>query len=174
MRLFIEQCFPAISHSTPHLYLSLTWIHVESQLWKNWNAITIIAQILKEPLQRSSQLLLSIDCPPKVDTFAVSPDGRCIAGGSRDGYVRVWDLVSGALIRWTQSTDTAELSNRSEDEPSPVDALAYTWDGSKLFCVLGGYITALDPATFSRTGQSARLPCDNVQCISTSSEPTGA
>ena len=53
-----------------------------------------------------------------------------------------------------------------------MDALAYTWEGSELFCVLGGCITVLDSATLSRTGRSARLPCDDVRCMSVSPDPS--
>ena len=127
------------------------------------------ANVLKTPLRQASRLLLSITCPSKVDTFAMSPDGRHIAGGSRDGSVRIWDLVSGALIRWTRltwSTDITESSDRSEDGPPPVDSLAYARDGSELFCMLGGYISTLDPETLSRKGRSLPLPCYDIVCMS--------
>ena len=127
-------------------------------------------QILKAPLRRPSQLLLSITCPMKVDTFAVSANGQNIAGGSGDGCVRVWNLISGALVRWRQFTaplsmGTAESSNRSEDEPLPVDALAYAWGGLELFCVLDGYLTMLDPETLSPT-RHASLPFCDIRCMS--------
>ncbi|KAF7376827.1 WD40 repeat-like protein [Mycena sanguinolenta] len=102
LRTHVEQCFNAISTSTPHLYLSLTWIATESKLWDVWQADFPKAQILKDPIRRSSRLLLSISCPPRVDTFTLSPNGKHVASGSRDGCVTIWDLVSGALVGRTQ------------------------------------------------------------------------
>src|SRR5690606_12781761 len=34
-----------------------------------------------------------------VDTIAFSPDGKQIAGGSRDGTVHLWDVQSGEIVR---------------------------------------------------------------------------
>ncbi|KAF7377628.1 WD40 repeat-like protein [Mycena sanguinolenta] len=176
MRSYVEQCFHAISASTPHLYLSLTWIAAESELWTAWSKNFSRAHVLKDPIQQASRVLLSIPCPPKVDTFALSPDGTHIASGSRDGYIAVWDLLPGALVHRVQLTTSdkghstayvkeldataggvdgsnqgigaasntdgrergrsTKIRNNDHDYAHPpIDALAYTANGSNILCL---------------------------------------
>jgi WD40 repeat protein len=68
----------------------------------------------------SRERLVLGDRAGKADCLAVSPDGRSVAVGYRDGTVRVWDTNTGRL--------DCELEGHGRD----VKALAYTPDGQVL------------------------------------------
>lgn len=142
-----------------------------------WQREFARSRILRNPISQPSQLLLSIPCPRKVDTFAMSPDGKHIAAGSRDGYVRVWDLVSGALVRQAKpflhkGINQADGIICSKDTSpgimltdSPIDALSYTQDGSSILCACEGFILELHSETLVPAVEGTVVGHSNIRCM---------
>jgi WD40 repeat protein len=80
---------------------------------------TPVGQVRVLDLSLQEERFAYVDHPAVVGCVALSPDNRVVAGGYRDGTIKVFDLVKGS-----------ELATRSND--SSVDALAFTPDGGRL------------------------------------------
>mmetsp|Transcript_21103 Transcript_21103/g.52329 ORF Transcript_21103/g.52329 Transcript_21103/m.52329 type:complete len:809 (+) Transcript_21103:17-2443(+) len=68
------------------------------------------------------------DVPPMVRCTAVSPDGQFMASGATDGFVRLWEVETGRLLRsWDLSkiAVSVDAEASSDDKPKPVVALAW-------------------------------------------------
>ena len=170
MRGFLEQCYKAISISTPHLYLSLVWIPESSKLQEIWGKEVSKVHFLKEPIRHPSQLLFKIDCPAKFDIFAVSPNDRFIASGSRDGRINAWDLVSGSLVSSTQVPVKSSGKDYEDDSPArgqaPIDAIGYASGEKRILYICGGSLFEMDGDTSETRKVSVDL--DGVRCMAIS------
>ena len=182
MNGFVRQCFEAIHDSTPHLYICLTLIKVGSSLWSAWQRRYSCSQVLREPIHSNSRL--SLVFPLYTDTFSMSPDGKRIACGSRDGFVRVMDLASGRMLRQTQPKVLRDGDQESimDDKrananildptslPIPIDAIAYAPDGTTISAVCGRHIVHLDSETLTSRQVRDTLPghFENVWCMAIS------
>ena len=59
------------------------------------------------------------DEAPAIRSVTASPDGQFMASGASDGYVRLWEVQTGRLLRsWDLSTMVADLVlDESAEEP---------------------------------------------------------
>lgn len=69
---------------------------------------------------------------PMVDTLAYSPDGKRIATGGMDNYIRLWDAGDGHALRAWKATSGADASTSGF-----VSALAYSPGGGRLVTAEG-------------------------------------
>lgn len=133
------------------------------------------SQVLKAPIRYTSKLLQSFPCPLSVNTFAVSPDGKHVASGSRDGYVDVWDSITGAHIRDTQLAirskgyedldDGISIASLEVEGSYPIDALAYEPSGSRIICVCGNFIHELHAESLLPVGEQTKVRHSYIRCI---------
>lgn len=81
------------------------------------------------------------DTPPMIRCIAASPDGKFMASGGTDGFVRLWEVETGRLLRnWNVSkvavsSDPEADSNGEKETTKPVVALA--WNPNRMHhCLL--------------------------------------
>lgn len=131
-----------------------------------------MAQFLKDPIRHSSRLLLKFDCPRKFDVFAVSPDFKSVASGSRDGRIHIWDLISGSLVG-SGSVPLNPVGSLRADEKHistaclPIDAMAYARDGGSIICISGNVISEMDVET-CQTRKLGEALYQGIRCMSLS------
>lgn len=78
-------------------------------------------------------------------TVAVSPDGRHAASGDRAGFVRVWDLRSGALATEFRAIELYTFDDQKRARAiGGVRGLAFSPDGSRLAVSGIGPVTNVD------------------------------
>jgi len=84
--------------------------------------------------------------PPLVEAIALSPDGKVVASGAKDGSVRVWDATTGALRAAFAGEDRGRVS-----------ALAFSGDGRTL-AVSNGASLDIRLLDLAAARERARLP----------------
>ncbi|KAF7970337.1 hypothetical protein HWV62_24368 [Athelia sp. TMB] len=97
---FSRRFGPAMAFSAPHIYISCIPFAPEVSVIKKQYA-PLMKKILciKSGMDATWPILQqAIEHPRGVYAVAFSPDGLRIASGSKDGFVRVWDAETGALI----------------------------------------------------------------------------
>ncbi|KAF7970642.1 hypothetical protein HWV62_23372, partial [Athelia sp. TMB] len=97
---FSRRFGPAMAFSAPHIYISCIPFAPQESVIKNQYA-PLMKKILciKSGMDATWPILQqAIEHPRGVYAVAFSPDGLRIASGSADGFVRVWDAETGALI----------------------------------------------------------------------------
>jgi WD40 repeat protein len=88
---------------------------------------------------------------PAVGTeVAFSPDGRLVASGSTDGYVRVWNLAAGRPVGHPIAVDPSPRGSRSLAEG--VTAVAFSHDGLLATAGGSGYVRFWNPLTGAPAG----------------------
>ncbi|KAF7967749.1 hypothetical protein HWV62_33240 [Athelia sp. TMB] len=90
----------AMTFSAPHIYIScIPFAPQESVVKKQYAPLMKKVLGIKSGMDNTWPVLQqAIEHPSEVWTVAFSPDGLRIASGSQDGFVRVWDAETGALI----------------------------------------------------------------------------
>ncbi|OJA13993.1 hypothetical protein AZE42_04602, partial [Rhizopogon vesiculosus] len=97
---FVRMFGVAILHSTPHLYLSaLPFAPKQSRVFRKFAAkfpctpLVVAGHVLKWPA-----LEKTIHMHDRVQSVAISPDGKRIAGGSVGGDIQIWDMETGGAL----------------------------------------------------------------------------
>ncbi|KAF7967922.1 hypothetical protein HWV62_32539 [Athelia sp. TMB] len=90
----------AMAFSTPHIYIScMPFAPQESVIKQRYTPLMKKILAIKSGMDATWPVLQqAIEHPSAVIAVAFSPDGLRIASGSADGFVRVWDAETGALI----------------------------------------------------------------------------
>ena len=110
---------------------------------------TALAGLLME--QQQGGVLPGNPANQGVGSVAFSPDGKLLATGYGDGYVRLWDPVTGQAIGAPLLADASPLG------AGGVGAVAFSPDG-KLLATAGGdgYVRLWNPATRQAAGAPLR------------------
>lgn len=109
-----------------------------------------------------SQSMRTIPTQAPLDSLAISPDGTLAATGGWDGFARIWNLTTGALVHEFKhdglyvhsvafSPDGQMLATGSDDP----DGFVQLWNvaNGQQHAVLSGHTDAVLSVTFSHDGQ---------------------
>jgi hypothetical protein len=120
------------------------------------------------------QFARSLQASDEVRAVAFSPDGTLVAGGSKDGIIKVWDTASGDLkIEMPKGADASSLSEITSLAFSPdgkllasgrADANVVIWDpqtGSR-GNTLRGHSQRVNSVAFSPDGQTVVSGADDT------------
>jgi WD40 repeat protein len=163
--MFIRYFSGAIAKSVPHIYLSaLPFAPTDSLVSLQYSSS--FPQILH--LERgqlyhwpSSELVISAPGGP-VKSIAISPDGMCIASGSQDGTICVWNTTTGEIVAgpFTDHTGVVWSVAFSPDGKHVIsgseDGTICVWDATTGEMVAGqitGHIGEVITVGFSQDGQ---------------------
>ncbi|KAI0346188.1 WD40 repeat-like protein [Trametopsis cervina] len=97
---FVSMCIPAISISTPHLYLSaLAYVPSTSFISRCYSDVYAggVRVINKEDI-RWPDCILCVVSTNAICAVAVSPDGRILATAHYDCTVKLWNAVTGEHV----------------------------------------------------------------------------
>ncbi|KAI0337181.1 WD40 repeat-like protein [Trametopsis cervina] len=97
---FLSMCIPAISLSTPHLYLSaLAYVPATSFINRYYSYIyTGGVRILNKDELRWPECVMRIATGSPINDVAISPDGRIIATAHDDRTIGLWNAVTGERV----------------------------------------------------------------------------
>ncbi|KIK33561.1 hypothetical protein CY34DRAFT_35281, partial [Suillus luteus UH-Slu-Lm8-n1] len=97
---FVRTFASTILHSTPHLYLSaLPFAPTQSRMFRKFAAkFPCTPRIVSDPVENWPQMEKIIHANDRVRSVAMSPDGKRIACGLRDGTIQVWDIETGEAL----------------------------------------------------------------------------
>lgn len=108
----------------------------------------------------SGDILAELDHKDLVDSILFSPDGKLIAGGSRDRLVWIWDGQTGKVAYKLEGHEAPVFSVAFSDDSKQVvsaaaDKTARVWDAinGKPLAVLNGHTDAVNTARFSPDGK---------------------
>jgi WD40 repeat protein len=101
--------------------------------------------------RRSRQLVLG--------DAAFSADGRLLAAGGSDGYVRVWDVATGRLAGRFRAGSASSLVNM------PAVSVAFSPDGKLLATADGRTVRLWDPAAGRQVGSPLPAPGGAVNSV---------
>jgi ribosome biogenesis protein ERB1 len=94
------------------------------------------------------------DVAPIIRCVTPSPDGQFMASGASDGFVRLWEVQTGRLLRsWDLSKVTAELKVESPDEEAAAikPVVCLEWNPSRshhcLLAAVGSFVVVLATGT---------------------------
>ncbi len=90
-------------------------------------------QIRVYPIAETGSILANLRCERGLTSFVVSPDGSRIVAGTSGGVVQIWDAENHDPL--------LKLTTRDRD---PVEAVAFTLDGSRLLALTRGGVRAWD------------------------------
>ncbi|TEB33592.1 WD40 repeat-like protein [Coprinellus micaceus] len=148
------------SQSTPHLYIS-SLATSPSHLglvpaWKNhFPGIPTL-----QTHSSWSTPLMRINVGSQVWGVAVSPDGKCIASGSEDGLVRIWDAQDGKEVEvlegHSQCVNSVAFSGDGQHLASgSADCTVRLWDvmAGKEGNVLQGHMDMVTSVALSNSGK---------------------
>ncbi|KIK41433.1 hypothetical protein CY34DRAFT_13061 [Suillus luteus UH-Slu-Lm8-n1] len=97
---FVRTFASTILHSTPHLYLSaLPFAPTQSRMFRKFAAkFPCTPRIVSDHVENWPQMEKIIHANDVVWSVAMSPDGKRIACGLRDGTIQVWDIETGEAL----------------------------------------------------------------------------
>ncbi|KAI0337121.1 WD40 repeat-like protein [Trametopsis cervina] len=97
---FLSMCIPAISVSTPHLYLSApAYVPNTSFIHRCYSEIyTGGVRVINKEDVRWPECILRVVTESIILDIAVSPDGRILATAHDDKMVRLWNVVTGERV----------------------------------------------------------------------------
>jgi WD40 repeat protein len=98
---FISMFSGAIMSSMPHTYLSgLTFAPVSSLVYQRWQGqFPGVAKLAQGRLLHWPKIMLMLEGHHDiVQSLSFSPDGNCIASGSGDRTIQLWNAETGASI----------------------------------------------------------------------------
>ncbi|KAI0337308.1 WD40 repeat-like protein [Trametopsis cervina] len=97
---FLSMCIPAISVSTPHLYLSASaYVPNTSFIHRCYSEIyTGGVRVINKEDVRWPECILRVVTESIILDIAVSPDGRIFATAHNEEVVRLWDVVTGERV----------------------------------------------------------------------------
>ncbi|KAG2343052.1 WD40 repeat-like protein [Suillus weaverae] len=97
---FVRTFATTILHSTPHLYLSaLPFTPTQSRMFRKFAAkFPCTPRIVTSHVENWPQMEKILHVNDVVCSVAMSPDGKRIACGLRDGTIQVWDKETGEAL----------------------------------------------------------------------------
>ncbi|QRW11543.1 Vegetative incompatibility protein HET-E-1 [Ceratobasidium sp. AG-Ba] len=127
-----------VRKSTPHIYISLLALWDNNRpLWKQYGARTsglICAEGSAIQSRQAAELALW-KLPSFAESIAISLNGMRVATGCRDGYLRLWDTQTGALL--------IEFSHSPDEYFHVITSLSFSSNGSQLIAVENGVSTRI-------------------------------
>ncbi|OAX35139.1 WD40 repeat-like protein [Rhizopogon vinicolor AM-OR11-026] len=156
---FIRTFGDAISHSTPHLYLSaLPFAPTQSRIFGKFAAKfpSIPRVVAGHPEMWPSEKILHAHAEVKSVVF--SPDGKCVACGLQDTTIGIWDTETGEALGAPLQGHTA-----------PVRSVAISPDGRRLVSASWDQtIRVWDMATRETLCSPIRGHTDYIECVAIS------
>ncbi|KAI0339471.1 WD40 repeat-like protein [Trametopsis cervina] len=169
---FASMCMPAISLSTPHLYVSaLAYVPQTSFIHRSYSDAYAggVRVVNKEDLQWL-RCILRIATSSDIFSVAISPDGGILATAHHDGTVMLWNAVTGervgkpfighAALAWSvaYSPDGKTIASAS------LDKTVRLWDiatGEQIGSHSRGYAGWVRSVAFSPDGQTVASGSDD-------------
>ena len=122
MRRFLDQFYPCIEKSTPHLYLStLPWLPKGLKISAAWRNSFPSGWILQEPIQDNSaiRILHNIHCQYDATAVSVSHNRSIVAVGDRRGNIHMYNIHTSSPVWESRLTHDDYLGRISKVAFSP-------------------------------------------------------
>jgi ribosome biogenesis protein ERB1 len=113
------------------------------------------------------------DVAPIIRCVTPSPDGQFMASGASDGFVRLWEVQTGRLLRsWDLTKATAGLKAESSDEDNAIKpVVCVEWNPSRshhcLLAVVGTFVVVI------ATGTAGKHDAETTEAILFSAQKGG-
>lgn len=95
---------------------------------------------------------------PAIRSISASPDGQYMASGASDGYLRIWEVQTGRLLRsWDVSSlvATFEIGKTDEERSATRPVVCVEWNPNPehhcLLAAVGTFVVVVATGTASRT-----------------------
>lgn len=111
------------------------------------------------------------DTPPMIRCVSSSPDGQFLASGASDGFLRLWEVQTGRLLRsWNLSKLACTSDDDSDGSPKPV--VSVEWNPNRSHhCILAAVQNC---AIVLATGTAGKDDAELTQALLASAAQGGA
>ncbi|KAI0341535.1 WD40 repeat-like protein [Trametopsis cervina] len=154
---FILMCLPAITLSTPHLYISaLAYVPQASFIHRCYSEVyTGAVHVVNQEDVQWPECILRIDTRKYTLKFAVSPDKRILAMAYLDGTVALWNAMTGERV-----------GKPVVAHEKPVRAVAFSQDGQTIASGSDdGTIRLWNVTTGSQIGDDLRGHTESIESL---------